>query len=70
MFSFCINYIKGGNTLPPVALPIGKFLLAVSITCLPALLSSGGNLFSTPPNKPPKPGLGLISGNSPNDFTN
>jgi len=27
-----INYKNGGNTLPPVALPIGKFLLAELIT--------------------------------------
>jgi hypothetical protein len=65
---YYINYKNGGNTLPPVALPIGKFLLIVSVTSLPALFSSGGNLFSTPPNKPPKPAAGLISGKVPNDL--
>src|SRR6056300_318375 len=61
-----VNYKNGGNTLPPVTLPIGRFLLAVCSTSLPARLISGGSLFSIPPNKP-KSFPAFISGTSPND---
>src|SRR5210317_1412481 len=45
-------YPKGGNNLPPVTLPIGRFLLVVCNTSLPALLISGGSLLNIPPNNP------------------
>src|SRR6056300_1213818 len=63
-YSF-VNYKNGGNTFPPVTLPIGRFLLAVCSTSLPALLISGGNLFRIPPNSP-KSFDALIVGTSPN----
>src|SRR5210317_450025 len=60
-------YPKGGNNLPPVTLPIGRFLFAVCNTSLPALLISGGSLFNIPLNRP-KSLLALIVGTSPTDL--
>src|SRR5210317_425431 len=60
-----VNYKNGGNTLPPVTLPIGRFLLVVCNISRPALLISGGSLFKIPPNNP-NSGDGLIVGTSPN----
>jgi hypothetical protein len=62
-----LYYKNGGNTLPPVALPIGTLRLTWLSTSLPALFSSGGNLSNIPPNKP-KSFADLIVGTSPNDL--
>ena len=61
-------YPKGGNTRPPVILPVGNLLLNPSVKSRPARFNSGGNLFSMPQNSPPNPGAGFTSGNVLNDL--
>ena len=45
--------LNGGNTLPPVTLPIGALLLNSFRTSRPARLNGAGSLPSKPPNNPP-----------------